>query len=922
MLLRGNLRRGVGLCILLLALVNEATGQRRKTRLRNNYRLQDDGGNGNSLCDVTCSLEVAFLLDSSESAKTILFNKQKDFVMRFSTKLSVLQVVGWKLKVRMAVLQYSSSVSIEQRFSAWKDLDSFQGQVSTMNYIGHGTYTTYAITNASQLLQEETPADSVRVAVLLTDGVDHPRNPDVIVAAAEAKGHGIKFFAVGLSDIAQQRQNTAKLRAIASTPAQQFVQSLLDTELEEKLLKEMVSGDRGPSGVPGPSGEIGIGFPGAKSDNPDHLQGPTGPVGIGDPGLPVSIERKSFTQLISINGDRGYDGPRGNRGPSGIGVKGDKGNLGPPGIIGPVGVPGLGHQGEKCLLVCVSILEVVQTHAECTAVFMGVQGDQGLKGELGPPGERGVGEPGPKGDPGAEGLSGIPGQPGEDGAPGQKGDTGLPGPRGPDGTPGKGVPGEKGDRGDRGTRGLPGAVGPMGPMGPKGEPGIMGPPGATGPPGRGISGAKGEPGPQGPAGPVGEPGVGLPGPKVSSGDRGSPGPAGPPGLKGEGFPGIPGLPGPPGLTGEMGPEGTGLPGPKVKVKAGDRGLRGEKGIKGDRGDHGEPGAICGVTCRQTPLELVFVIDSSESVGPENFNVIKDFVNALIDRASVSRDTTRIGVVLYSHINTVVVSLGQEATRDQIKSRVRSMIYIGEGTYTGSAIQQASQLFKEARAGVRKVAIIITDGQADKRDSVSLESAVTEAQGSNIEMFVIGVVNESDPLYEEFKKELNLMASDPDSDHLYMIEDFKTLPETQRLPFFDREPFRPVTEFLSQSEMKNPTHQVVMTGGIGPAGPTVKAPPEKKVSPLPPPTPPTLPPDNHIPGKFCVSARCFSDVCFLLSSADRCSQTLDPGPCRDYVVKWYYDATANSCAQFWFGGCSGNSNQFNTEKSCRETCVKV
>lgn len=59
-----------------------------------------------------------------------------------------------------------------------------------------------------------------------------------------------------------------------------------------------------------------------------------------------------------------------------------------------------------------------------------------------------------------------------------------------------------------------------------------------------------------------------------------------------------------------------------------------------------------MTCRQTPLELVFVIDSSESVGPDNFNVIKDFVNALIDRASVSRETTRVGVVLYSHINQV------------------------------------------------------------------------------------------------------------------------------------------------------------------------------------------------------------------------------------------------------------------------------
>lgn len=183
---------------------------------------------------------------------------------------------------------------------------------------------------------------------------------------------------------------------------------------------------------------------------------------------------------------------------------------------------------------------------------------------------------------------------------------------------------------------------------------------------------------------------------------------------------------------------------------------------------------CALTCRQTPLELVFVIDSSESVGPENFNVIKDFVNALIDHTSVSRDITRVGVVLYSHINMVVVSLRQEASLDEIKSAVHSMTYLGEGTFTGSAIQQANQVFKAARPGVRKVSIIITDGQADKRDSVSLESAVTEAQRSNIEMFVIGVVNKSDPLYKEFKKELNFMATDPDSDHLYLIDEFTTL----------------------------------------------------------------------------------------------------------------------------------------------------
>ncbi|XP_041842826.1 collagen, type XXVIII, alpha 1b [Melanotaenia boesemani] len=1207
MLLRRNLSRRLGFCLLLLALFCEATSQRRKSS-RKNYRLRDDGGNGipkksQHVGGLTCSLEVAFVLDSSESAKLVLFEQQKAFVLSFSTRLSMLQVgsvpqVDWVLKVRMAALQFSSSVSMEHRFTDWTDLDSFHSKVSTMNYIGHGTYTTYAITNATQLLVQETPKDSVRIAVLMTDGVDHPRNPDVLAAAAEAKGHGIKFFAVGLSDIAQQSQNTAKLRAIASTPAQQFVQSLQDPQLEEKLLRGMGAvaleecpqahvclcekgekgppgnlggkgdqgdrglpglkgargepgldgqpgsdgpqgrpgykgskgergecgapgekgdigpegppglqgpkgeegeigpigdtgpegpvgpkGDRGPNGAPGPPGDFGIGFPGAKGEK--GLQGkpgPTGPVGIGEPGLPgppgtlgaqgnPGVPGEGFP---GPKGDRGFDGPQGKRGPSGLGIKGDKGNRGPPGIQGPNGAPGVGLQGEKGDRGPVG---PTGPRGAQGIGLTGPKGNEGPTGEPGLPGERGVGQPGPKGDPGANGLPGLSGPPGEDGSPGQKGDTGLPGSRGPDGAPVKGAPGEKGDKGDRGSRGQLGPVGPMGPMGPKGEPGIIGPPGPIGPPGRGIPGAKGELGPPGPAGALGEPGLGLPGPK---GDRGPLGPIGPPGLKGEGFPGAPGLPGPPGLTGETGADGIGLPGPKgdrglpgpagpsgppgigligpkglagqmgpqgpqglpgegiqgpkgdigfqgipgprglpgqgLQGDKGDRGFRGEKGKKGDSGQPGEPGGIgpegsigqkgdpgltrdeiikivreicrCGVKCRQIPLELVFVIDSSESVGPDNFNVIKDFVNALVDRASVSREAARIGVVLYSHINDVVVSLKQEASQDEVKSAVRSMNYLGEGTFTGSAIHKANQVFQVARPGVRKVVIIITDGQADKRDSISLDSAVKEAQGSNIETFVIGVVNESDPLSIEFKKELSFIATDPDSEHVYLIDDFKTLQaleknllscifedtgrhlfstiprslllsgiqedlnsvpkppfrketsppgfngdfrrvqivpiappsngrepvtpqrtrtdddrtssETQRFPFFDREPFRPVTEFLPRFEMNSPPHH--LTGAIGPAGPTLRAPRGDDIAAQSPPSPPLLPSDSH--------------------TSEGCSQVLDPGPCRDYVVKWYYDATANACAQFWFGGCLGNKNQFETERSCRETCVKV
>lgn len=186
---------------------------------------------------------MIFILDSSESAKTKLFQQEKIFVLRFSTKLSMLKMTGVSLKVRMAALQYSSSVSVEHRFVDWKDLDLFHSKINDMSYIGQGTFTSFAITNATQMLLQETQKEAVRIAVLMTDGVDHPRGPNVIVAAEEAKRHGIKIFTVGLSYVSFQKENKEKLQAIASSPAERFVHSMEDPQLQEKLLKEMVSAE-------------------------------------------------------------------------------------------------------------------------------------------------------------------------------------------------------------------------------------------------------------------------------------------------------------------------------------------------------------------------------------------------------------------------------------------------------------------------------------------------------------------------------------------------------------------------------------------------------------------------------------------------------------------------------------------------------
>lgn len=175
-----------------------------------------------------------------------------------------------------------------------------------------------------------------------------------------------------------------------------------------------------------------------------------------------------------------------------------------------------------------------------------------------------------------------------------------------------------------------------------------------------------------------------------------------------------------------------------------------------------------------PLELVFVIDSSESVGPDNFNIIKTFMKAFIDKVSANHATTRIGVINFSHKVDLVSSLKQYTSKEYLKAAVEKMPCLGEGTYTASAIQEAIHLFQAARPAVRKVAVVITDGQADSCDKVQLDTVVREAHATNIEIFVIGVVQRTDPHYKNFLKEMQLIATDPDEEHVYQIDNFLTL----------------------------------------------------------------------------------------------------------------------------------------------------
>uniref|UniRef100_A0A9J8B021 Si:ch211-62a1.3 n=1 Tax=Cyprinus carpio carpio TaxID=630221 RepID=A0A9J8B021_CYPCA len=57
-------------------------------------------------------------------------------------------------------------------------------------------------------------------------------------------------------------------------------------------------------------------------------------------------------------------------------------------------------------------------------------------------------------------------------------------------------------------------------------------------------------------------------------------------------------------------------------------------------------------------------------------------------------------------------------------------------------------------------------------------------------------------------------------------------------------------------------------------------------------------------------------------SNTCQLIVDPGTCSNFSVKWYFNIRSDECFQFWYGGCDGNSNRFNTQEECEISCLRA
>ncbi|XP_026645581.1 matrilin-2 isoform X3 [Microtus ochrogaster] len=183
----------------------------------------------------------------------------------------------------------------------------------------------------------------------------------------------------------------------------------------------------------------------------------------------------------------------------------------------------------------------------------------------------------------------------------------------------------------------------------------------------------------------------------------------------------------------------------------------------------------GKTCRRCtegPIDLVFVIDGSKSLGEDNFEIVKHFVTGIIDSLAVSPKAARVGLLQYSTQVRTEFTLRDFSSAKDMKKAVVHMKYMGKGSMTGLALKHMFERSFTQVEGARplstrvpRVAIVFTDGRA--QDDVSEWASKAKANG--ITVYAVGVG-------KAIEEELQEIASEPTDKHLFYAEDFSTMGE--------------------------------------------------------------------------------------------------------------------------------------------------
>ncbi|XP_053405497.1 matrilin-2-like [Mercenaria mercenaria] len=158
------------------------------------------------------------------------------------------------------------------------------------------------------------------------------------------------------------------------------------------------------------------------------------------------------------------------------------------------------------------------------------------------------------------------------------------------------------------------------------------------------------------------------------------------------------------------------------------------------------------SCIAKVADVVFVVDSSGSIGSDNFQKVREFIKDVVMTFDVEPRYTRVALIEYSTVAHIEFKLHEMVNLTDLLKAIDNIAYSGGGTATSDALKlMRTEGFDRERPDAPDIAIVITDGLSKYPKITRTQANLAKSEG--ITVFSIGIGNLTD------ENELLAIASD-------------------------------------------------------------------------------------------------------------------------------------------------------------------
>lgn len=168
----------------------------------------------------------------------------------------------------------------------------------------------------------------------------------------------------------------------------------------------------------------------------------------------------------------------------------------------------------------------------------------------------------------------------------------------------------------------------------------------------------------------------------------------------------------------------------------------------------------------TNSDVSFVLDSSGSVGVDNYQTVKEFVYNFTEELEIGPDRNRVSVTIFGNNGSVVFGFDQYDNKTALLEAIEDVPYLRQWTNTADGLCKAlnNVLRNSTRLmslSVFKLVIVLTDGRSNRvskgcGNTTQAAAALTKfAQDNSILVYAVAVTNNVN------MEELELIATSPE-----------------------------------------------------------------------------------------------------------------------------------------------------------------